>query len=129
MPLLLRQFIRFAGVGGIGFAVDGGILLTLVDGGVNPFAARLMSLPFAALATWWFNRTWTFRDRGSYRARRELTNYMAVQLTGALVNYGVYFLALSILGTSLFVTLMAFCLGSTCGLLVNFIGARQLVFR
>lgn len=129
MPPLPRQFVRFAGVGGLGFVVDGTILLTLVDGGVDPFIARLMSFPFAALATWWFNRIWTFRGRGAHRARRELTSYMAVQLTGAFINYGVYSFTLSILGTSLFVTLLGFCFGSTCGLLINFLGARHLVFR
>ena len=129
MPLSLRQFIRFAGVGGIGFVVDGAILLALVGGGVDPFIARLMSFPFAAVATWWFNRAWTFRGRSSYRARRELTSYLAVQLTGAFVNYGVYSFSLSVLGTSLSATLLAFCFGSTCGFLVNFFGARHLVFR
>lgn len=129
MPLFLQQFIRFAGVGGIGFVVDGGILLFLVHSGVNPFVARLMSFPFAAVATWWFNRMWTFRGRGEYGRRRELTSYLAVQLTGAFVNYGIYSLVLSIIGMSLFATTVAFCLGSTAGFLVNFLGARQLVFR
>lgn len=129
MPLLLRQFIRFAGVGGIGFVVDGAILFALVGGGVDPFIARLMSFPFATFATWWFNRAWTFRDRSSYRARSELAGYLAVQLTGAFVNYCVYSLTLSLFGTSLFVTLLSFCFGLTCGFLLNFIGARHLVFR
>lgn len=129
MPLFLRQFVRFAGVGGIGFVVDGGILLLLVDYGVNPFLARLVSFPFAAVATWWFNRMWTFRGKGGYGTRREFTSYLAVQLTGAVVNYGIYSLVLAMIGTTLLATGTAFCLGSACGFLLNFLGARQLVFR
>ena len=37
---LLQEFGRFAGVGTIGFVVDGGLLALLISSGVNPYLLR-----------------------------------------------------------------------------------------
>lgn len=129
MPRYLKQLAQFASVGGVGFVIDGSILLALVVFGMNPFYARLVSFPFAAVATWWLNRIWTFRDRTNGDARHELGEYLVVQLFGALANYGCYSLVLSMFGMSAIVTMLALCAGSFFAFLCNFIGARYLVFK
>ncbi len=48
------EFLRFVIVGGIGFLVDGGVLMALTRGaGLDPYSARVVSFVCAASTTWW----------------------------------------------------------------------------
>lgn len=72
---ILRELLRFSMVGAIGFAVDGGVLMTLVLGGVDALIARLVSFPAAVFVTWWFNRHWTFSGSPKSRPHRQFGIY------------------------------------------------------
>ncbi len=124
---LLRQFIKFCMVGGIGFAVDGGLLFTLVHTGVSPYYARFISFPCAVLATWWLNSRWTFTAEGT-GGGKQFGAYIAVQVLGALTNLAVYLAMLHFTGTEAAQAFIAFAFGSAAGLIVNFLGSRFLVF-
>jgi putative flippase GtrA len=121
------QVGRFIVVGTLGFAIDGGLLYLLVRGGVDPYIARALSFPPAVTATWYLNRVWTFAARQG-AARRQYARYLAVQLVGALSNYGVYAAILSLGHRSAEGALAALAAGSLAGLVINFAGARALVF-
>ena len=89
-----RRFLRFALVGGTGFAVDTGLLaLFHHGGGLDPFSARLFSMSAAAVATWRLNRCFTFAPSTSSQAAEGL-RYAAVAASAAGLNYFLYTLAL-----------------------------------
>lgn len=127
MRSLPGQFARFLVVGTLGFAIDAGLLELLVHQGINPYAARALSFPPAVIATWYLNRIWAFADRGG-RAHWQLARYVATQLTGAATNYAVYALVLLLIRHSAATVLAALAAGSAAGLLINFFGARSVVF-
>jgi putative flippase GtrA len=94
----LARLMRFVGVGGIGFAVDAGVLTLLVEVAHVPLlSARLVSFTCASFVTWLLNRLLVFGDRrrsdtaAAYGNREEYLRYMAVQITGALTNLLVFF--------------------------------------
>ena len=123
----IEQVARFLIVGTVGFAIDGGLLYLLVRTGVDPYLARGLSFPPAVTATWYLNRVWTFAARQG-AARRQYARYLGVQLFGALTNYGVYAVILSLGHRTAEGALAAFAAGSIAGLIINFAGARALVF-
>ncbi|MWD29576.1 GtrA family protein [Aquicoccus sp. SCR17] len=129
-PSVLRQFARFAAVGGVGFLVDGGLLYALVHFGAAPLLARALSFPAAVTVTWSLNRSWTFAASGppGEQARR-YRRYFVIQVVGALSNYLVYAFALALTGLSAAGAVQALAIGALAGLAVNFAGARLLVFQ
>lgn len=121
------QALRYLVVGGIGFVVDAGILWLLVRAGANPWLARLVSFPAAVLVTWWLNRAWTFQSRAASRGR-EVSTYFLVQIFGALTNFAVYSAVLTVIPPTAGNAVLALAAGSAVGLIVNFAGAKLLVF-
>lgn len=89
---LPRQGIAFLCVGTIGFLVDASVLTTLVGGlGLGHYGSRVVSFAAAVTVTWLLNRRYTFAAQASDgRRRREFSRYLGVQVTGALINLGVY---------------------------------------
>ncbi|MFA7271085.1 MAG: GtrA family protein, partial [Sterolibacterium sp.] len=89
-----RQFFQFAVIGGIGFAIDGGLLTLLsILWGMNVYVARLVSFLTATLSTWWLNRKHTFgmAPSGEFRAHaNEYTRYFFIQVGGGLINLAVF---------------------------------------
>jgi putative flippase GtrA len=124
----LAAFFRFGAVGIIGFAVDATTLALMLSLGMGFYSGRACSYVAAASCTWALNRSWTFHDRSSRRAR-QWAQFLAVNSIGGAVNYSVYALIVSHLGgASLVFPLLAVAAGSICGLAVNFLLSKRLVF-
>jgi putative flippase GtrA len=87
-------FLRFALVGGTGFAVDA-LVLSLLHYvvGLDPFSARVVSMCSATFTTWRLNRAHTFGESKHSQAH-EGFRYATVAAMAAGVNYAVYALAL-----------------------------------
>lgn len=124
---LVRHILRFALVGAIGFAIDAGLLYLLVRAGVSPYLARGISFPPAVTATWYLNRVWTFSVPDA-RAGQQYARYVAVQIGGALSNYAVYALILSVIPVTPERAVGALAVASSIALILNFSGAKMLVF-
>jgi len=122
------QGLRYLVVGGIGFVVDAGIIWGLVQGGMNPWFARLFSFSVAVLTTWWLNRMWTFAESRSRNVGSEAGAYFLVQIAGALTNFAVYSLVLAFIAPTPTNAVIALAFGSAIGLIVNFAGAKLVVF-
>lgn len=122
------KLARFAIVGAIGFAVDGGILHLLVSyAGWSPFAARVLSFPPALTATFVLNRVWTFRAL-RMPAAQAYGAYTGIQIVGTLINLGVFSLCLVAVPALYQRPLIALGIGAVVSLLFNFSASQRLVF-
>ena len=127
--MIFRQLIRFLFVGGIGFLIDGGLLFLQIWLGINPYLARFVSFPIAVVATWRLNRFWTFPQADRASPSLQFNRYLAVQVVGALCNYIAYASVLAANDETTGAAALGFALGSAIGLIVNFLGARIIVFK
>lgn len=123
------RILTFGLVGVAGFAVDAG-LLALTIAWAGPYWGRAISFVAAILATWVLNRRITFRDRPSrHSLPGELGRYFAAMCIGGGVNYGVYVVLLSVIGSSGLAPFTALAVGSLSGMAVNLMLAHHIVFR
>lgn len=122
-----RRLALFAVAGVLGLIVDVGVLYLLAPW-LGWYAARVLSFLAAATATWAFNRRFTFAVGRPASLWREYVSYVVAMLGGAAVNYAVYVLTLhSVEGP--WAAALGVALGSLCGMVVNYLSARHLVFR
>jgi putative flippase GtrA len=125
-----RRIGSFLVVGGIGFAVDAGLLaagISLLS--LGPRVSRVISFLAAVLVTWMLNRSFTFADRASERRGGELLRYVLTSGVSACLNLGVYFLALMVWPDAGLAPYVALVLGVATGLVCNFTLYRLVVFR
>ena len=123
-----REFLLFAFAGVIGLGVDVGVLY-LAAPLLGWYAARVLSFLAAATATWALNRRYAFGARHSGASlAREYFSYLLTMLGGAVVNYGVYVLVLHTV-TGPWAPAFGVALGSCAGMTLNFLAARQLIFK
>ena len=121
---MLQQLALFTLVGVAGFIVDASVLLLLTHVvGLDIYVARLLSWLTAATATWWLNRTLTFRDRSASLLRQWLM-FLAANSGGGLINIGVS----SALIAARLTPVAAVACGALAGLLWNFLASRRFVF-
>jgi putative flippase GtrA len=120
------QFLRFAAVGGAGFAVDAGVLSALhYLAGIDPYTARIVSMAVATFATWRLNRMLTFG--ASHRSQaHEGFRYAVVAALAAGVNYAVY--AAALLAWRAMPPPLAVVIGSGAAMLFSYAGYSRLVF-
>ena len=125
------QFVQFAGVGAIGFAVDALIFVALTGwyAGWHPYAARAVSATCSISTTWALNRRVTFRAQKSPDARSEYVRYVLVQLVGLAVNLGVFAVGIALVPALRRLPILALLLGAGAALAVNFLTARNIAFR
>ena len=124
------QFLRFCGVGGVGFAVDALALMACIHGlGLGPIPARLASAVVAILTTFELNRRWAFRGAGSERWWAGFAAYAGVQGIGLACNVAVYVGCNLLLPPPLNAPLICLAAASGAALLVNYAGASRVVFR
>lgn len=126
---LLKEALRFGGVGSVGFVVDGGLLWVLLLAGIDPYLARLISFPIAVLVTWLLNRTWTFENADQSKPAAQFGRYLSVQLVGAISNYLIYALVVTSFPGNIAYALVGFALGSFVGMFINFFGSRYYAFK
>jgi putative flippase GtrA len=127
--LISSRFIRFSGVGTVGFIVDSAVLYFMVYiAGFNLFAGRIISYLFAATTTWFLNRNFTFTDSKRSQRTRQWFKFLLVNTAGGIVNYAVYAGAIIISATVANHPIIGVALGSLSGLIVNYTASRLLVF-
>ncbi|RUP18568.1 GtrA family protein [Methylobacterium sp.] len=123
------RFARFCIVGGIGFVTDAGIMTLCIYGlGWSPTGARALSFAVAVLVTFLLNRSISFADRGGRPILPALVSYLLVQAFGFACNLIVFTLAIVRLPAPFSAPLAALALASAVALVLNYAGARFLVF-
>jgi putative flippase GtrA len=118
--------LRFGIVGAGGFIVDAGILELMVHGlNADPFVGRAISAPIAIIFTFLLNRHWSFAASRRHRLVSAFLAYLVSQGVGLLCNIAVFAAAMLVQPSPL----AALTLASASALIVNYFGARLLVFR
>ena len=122
------RFVRFNGVGAIGFAVQLGVLAGLLRAGMPYLPATAVAVELSVLNNFLWHERWTWRDRpASGRAR--LVRLARFHLLNGLVSLGGNLLIVSALvgeaGLNPILANVIAVLG--CGIL-NIFGADQIVF-
>jgi putative flippase GtrA len=126
---IVQRIIAFAIVGSIGFVIDGGILTLAIEiFKLNPYLGRAISFPIAVTATWYLNRRWTFAANASARKNTEYTRYFIIQVTGAAINLGIYFLLITIVPWFALHPIVPLAIAALVAMIFNFLGAQLYVF-
>jgi putative flippase GtrA len=128
----VKKVLSFGLVGSVGFAVDAGILTLLSSKmGVNIYLSRLCSFTVAVFVTWLLNRQWVFKVDGPRTTSRtgEYLSYLTVQVVGALINLGIFSLAILYFPGLKTYPIVPLAFGSAGGMFFNFIGAHVWVFK
>jgi putative flippase GtrA len=122
----MSRFLRFAIVGGVGFAVDAGVLaLLLWATPLGPFFGRLASIACGLAVTWICNRTLTFGPSGRSKLH-EGARYGGVGIASSILNYLVYSgVLLAVPATP---PLMALVVASAAAMMFSYLGYSRLVF-
>ena len=133
LPPLDGHFMRFCCVGLLGFVVDFTVLTSIVDLGVSKIGGKFVSFAVAVVATWLVNRLWTFRaHEGPKRSlAREFGSYLTVQSVGFAANFSVYSAVIyaAPVKNEHLLLLLGSVAGTAAGLVINYLGAKHLVFR
>lgn len=125
-----RQFLLFSIVGGVGFLVDGGILLALIHFfNLHAITARLFSFLVAVCVTWYLNRSLTFAATRRESKIHEWLRYMSANGIGALFNFFIYSL-LILFAVGLFKQpIIALIISSACAMFFNFFASKHFAFQ
>jgi putative flippase GtrA len=123
------QLLRFGVVGVVGFIVDAGVLVALVQLlGIAPLPARIASFLIAASVTFVLNQRFTFRLNDGFSMKRWLS-YLLTTAVGACVNVGIYHLWIAHAGITTADLTLGTALGSLTAMFVNYFASSLLVFR
>lgn len=126
LPVGMSRFLRFGLIGGLGFLVDAGMLILLMETGASPFTARAVSIALAMLVTWRLNRAITF-GQSTDGQLREAGRYAFVALSVAALNYGLYAAILFLVPAC--PPVLATAISTACCMLVSFAGYGRFAFR
>jgi putative flippase GtrA len=128
--MIRRQLVLFSIAGTLGFVVDAGVLYAAIAAGTGFYAGRVVSFLCAAFSTWLFNRRFTFPHADPAASWwSQWLRYLYAMSFGAVVNYLAYVVVLHALARAWWAPLAGVAVGSLSGLAVNFVLARQWVFK
>lgn len=126
----MRRFAWFCLAGGIAFLVDAGIVLLMVkQWGADPYLARVVSFACAVTTTWQINRKLAFRGQRALSLGAEFRRYIASQMGGLGINYGVYAAMVWAIPLVARWPVIGVAAGSAAGLVANYTLAKKFVFR
>ena len=124
-----RLAATFAGVSLLGFATDAIVLHLGVDAGLAPAWARVISLFCAMQVTFVINGLHVFGGLDIRRPWRPWTAYMLANGLGNFCNYWIFVTLVSTHWTWVSTPLPALAAGAFVAWLINYAGARWIVFR
>ena len=108
--------------------VDAIVLLALIhEFTLNAILARVFSFGIAVSFTFELNRRWVFGAREQHLVAA-FTSYLGVQCAGFLCNLGVYTLTILAMPPPYNTPLLSLVVASGFALMVNYTGAKHLVF-
>jgi len=125
---VLVQFLMFGSVGLAGFVVDTATVYALRHA-LGLYGAGMAAYLVAASVTWILNRLWTFRGQGTGPVHRQWARFLAVNMSGFVLNRGTYALLVTFVPLCAEQPVYAVAAGAVAGMFVNFGLSRRVVFR
>ena len=125
---VLVQFLMFGSVGVVGFVVDTATVYALRHA-LGLYGAGMAAYLVAASVTWILNRLWTFRGQGTGPVHRQWARFLAVNMSGFVLNRGTYALLVTFVPLCAEQPVYAVAAGAVAGMFVNFGLSRRVVFR
>lgn len=122
--------LRFAIVGGTNTAIDFGILFLLHSVGVNKYVANIISTSIAFIFSFFANRTFTFKSKGS--AKKQFIPFLVVTLIGLWVLQPAVIWLVSVLLQNMNETLALFIaklVATIASLVWNYLFYSRVVFK
>ncbi|WP_409520660.1 GtrA family protein [Pantoea sp.] len=122
--------IKFIIVGGIGFIIDGSILLILRNYGLDLTLCRIVSFSIAVICTWLLNKNWTFSINNEVKNNPPKHYlYFLFQCVGAIINFIVFvFLTKNFIIMHLN-PLFPFSIASGLAMIFNYLTSKLIVFK
>ena len=125
----INKFYKFSLVGGSALCIDFILLVVMIDFMyMDPYLSKIISMIIMIFYTWYFNRTFTFKNRKRNRVRQIIQYYLFMFL-GLSVNYSIYFLSLSYLENINYNYLVSSALGSATAMMINFCNMNFIIFK
>ncbi len=124
----LHSALKFGAVGCLGFVTDACLLKLGIVLGLEPAAARAISLLSAMQVTFLVNGLLVFRCLKPGRLPHQWAGYMAANSVGNLANYFIFVAFVSSRWPVISDHLVALACGSLTAWIVNYAGTRLLVF-
>src|SRR5688572_16760609 len=123
------RFLRFNGVGGVGFALQLGMLTLLLSLGVHYLVATALAVEAAVLHNFFWHERWTWRDRPTEGRGRLERLFRFHALNGLVSLVGNVLLMRLFVGTFDVSPIPANVVAVMACSLVNYFGSDRLVFR
>jgi putative flippase GtrA len=124
----VKQFLRFAMVGALGFVTDFSMLYVAVTWlGLGTIAGRIVSFLIAATVTWKANRHFTF-ERAGAGSVHEWLRYLLLTSVGGGINVAVYQTWLWLTDHRTLNLFLGVAFGSAVAMLFNFVISKRAVF-
>jgi putative flippase GtrA len=121
--------LKFTFVSGLGFTTDAAVLHMLMEAGVAPAWARIVSLLCAMQVTFLVNGLLVFHCLDRARPWRQWAAYMLAHGFGNFCNYWIFVTLVSLHRWPWSAPLAALAVSSLLAWAINYLGARYLVFR
>ena len=91
LKLIIRQFVKFAIIGGINTAVDFGILNVLswatgITSGNGLIPLNVISFSVAVINSYLLNKHWAFKDSASGEGGKKFSMFLLVSVIGVIIN-------------------------------------------
>lgn len=125
----MKKFYKFSLVGGSALCIDFILLIVMIDYiYLDPYFSKIISMTIMIFYTWYFNRTFTFKNKNKNRLGQILQYYLFMFL-GLSINYIIYSASLSYLENINYNYLVASALGSATAMMINFCNMNFIIFK
>lgn len=125
----VKKLAFFCVIGGAGFLVDAIVLhLAMTFFGGYPLLCRIPAFSLAVIVTWYGNAHWTFNVPDK-RFRASFPKYLASNLVGLSLNYGLYAVSILTIAYCARYPLAALAIGSAVALIYNYAAAHFWIFK
>ena len=125
----IKKFSKFSLVGGSALCIDFILLIVMIDYMyMNPYLSKIISMATMIFYTWYFNRTFTFKNKNKNRVG-QIIQYYLFMILGLSLNYVIYSASLSYLENINYNYLMASALGSATAMMINFCNMNFIIFK
>ena len=125
----IKKFYKFSLVGGSALCIDFILLIVMIDYMyMDPYLSKIISMAIMIFYTWYFNRTFTFKNKNKNRVGQIIQYYLFMFL-GLSINYLIYSLSLSYLENINYNYLVSSALGSGTAMMINFCNMNFIIFK